>query len=641
MTSELLLNEIERQKKYLSELPKDFNFPLFNTKRALESQRQNGYKNTAVAAREIVDNAMEAKASKVHVIFDTRQNGTREAVSSVAFIDNGSGMVPLMARYALSWGGGTHFDDPSFIGKFGFGLPNASINQTRVVEVYTRTSKEERITKAWLNLTEFADYNQQIIPEPIDGDLPDFVQRHLKKEKWDFERGTVVVWRNPDRLTYRTPRVLAEHIIDDFGVTYRYLLDGVELKVDGTLVEPVDPLFLDPKGRYFVREEQGGAIDVPVDGQKGGIAIPVKYFRDPTAGSYHLEKVGSMAEVNEKDPDLLAVGTIHVRISRLPYGFAVGDKKVKDVPEEARRRFEIRQGRRGMSFVRAGREIQTVDAFPRSQRDKSTGLGDWPHLQSYAYHWAIEVKFGPELDEVFGMANDKQMVRPIEDFWRVLHKEKIDQLLQHENSEQSDIRAKEKKKREQKAGVASDTPTPAEEAAGAVPAIVGKRPTVPERLKVGAREKGEEEAKKKAEISAQSLDDTRKALEAERKRRPFKIDFFDDPTGPFYRPEWMGTQVVVYINRQHPFYEVLYGSVLTLTGGELAKNALDVLLIALAKAELELDEDTASQFFEHQRVEVWSKFLSHALRNLTGKIKEASEPEEGNSPRELVETAIA
>jgi hypothetical protein len=641
MTSDLLLNEIERQKKYLAELPKSFNFPLFNTKRALESQRQNGYKNTAVAAREIVDNSMEAKASKIHVIFDARQNNTREAVSSVAFIDNGSGMIPLMARYSLSWGGGTHFDDPTFIGKFGFGLPNASINQTRIVEVYTRTTKTERFTKAWLNLSEFADYNQQIIPSPVEEDLPEFVLRYLKKQKWDFDHGTIVVWRNPDRLTYRTPRVLAEHIIDDFGVTYRYLLEGIELRVDGTLVEPVDPLFLDPKGRYFAPEEEGGAIDVAIEGQKGGIAVPVKYHRDPSTGSYHLEKIASMTDVDDRDSDLLAVGTIHVRVSRLPYGFAIGDRKAKDVPEEAKRRFEIRQGRRGMSFVRAGREIQTLDAFPRSQRDKSTGLGDWPHLQSYAYHWGIEVKFGPELDEVFGIANDKQMVRPIEDFWRVLHKEKIDQLLQRENAEQAELRAEEKNKRKQSVGVASETPTAGEEAAGAVPAIMGKRPSVPERLKTAAREKGEEEAKKKAEISSQSLDDARKALEAERKRRPFKIDFFDDPTGPFYKPDWMGTQVVVSINRKHPFYEVLYGAVLTLTGGELAKNALDVLLIALAKAELEIDEETSSQFFEYQRAEVWSKFLTHALRNLSGKIKEASEPEEGNKAENLVETVRA
>ena len=83
-------------------------------------------------------------------------------------------------------------------------------------------------------------------------------------------------------------------------------------------------------------------------------------------------------------------------------------------------RFEIRQSRRGMSFVRAGREIETLDAFPRSSRDKASGLGEWPMLQSYAYHWGIEIGFGPEFDDVFGITNDKQRVRPIDDFWRLL-----------------------------------------------------------------------------------------------------------------------------------------------------------------------------------------------------------------------------
>src|SRR5690242_13151593 len=120
MPKDQLLNELERQEKYLAELPADFTFPLFNTKRALDSQRQNGYRNTAVAAREIVDNAFEAKATRVHVVFGTAVHTTRPVVSSVAFIDNGAGMLPKMARFALSWGGGTHFDDPDFIGKFGF-----------------------------------------------------------------------------------------------------------------------------------------------------------------------------------------------------------------------------------------------------------------------------------------------------------------------------------------------------------------------------------------------------------------------------------------------------------------------------------------------------------------------------------------
>jgi len=62
-------------------------------------------------------------------------------------------MLPKMARYALSWGGGTHFDDPTGIGRFGFGLPNSSINQTRRVEVYTRISAKEPWTRAVLDIS--------------------------------------------------------------------------------------------------------------------------------------------------------------------------------------------------------------------------------------------------------------------------------------------------------------------------------------------------------------------------------------------------------------------------------------------------------------------------------------------------------
>ena len=86
--------------------------------------------------------------------FESKRHGAKEIVTSVAFIDDGSGMVSDMARYALSWGGGTHFDEPGYIGRFGFGLPNSSINQTLRTEVYTRTEKSEKITKAWLDATE-------------------------------------------------------------------------------------------------------------------------------------------------------------------------------------------------------------------------------------------------------------------------------------------------------------------------------------------------------------------------------------------------------------------------------------------------------------------------------------------------------
>src|SRR6266566_3934967 len=226
MASDRLLSELQRQQKYLAQLPPNYSFPLFNAKRALESQRSSGYRNTAAASREIIDNAIEAGADRVDVVFDTDREAGGKAVRAIAFIDNGSGMLPQMARYALSWGGGTHFEEPEFIGRFGFGLPNASINQTRHVEVYTRTARNHRFTKAWLDVNDFPDYGSQSIPEPVPSALPDFVQHYLEKSKFVLDHGTIVVWLDPDLLTYKSAANLKEHLVDDFGITYRYLLQN-------------------------------------------------------------------------------------------------------------------------------------------------------------------------------------------------------------------------------------------------------------------------------------------------------------------------------------------------------------------------------------------------------------------------------
>ena len=140
---------------------------------------------------------------------------------------------------------------------------------------------------------------------------------------------------NPDQLTYKSPKVLEGHLLDDFGVTYQYLLDGRELMVNGTLVQPVDPLFLNPKGRLFVPAADGGAMDV----LERPLMIWARYFRDETTGAMRLEKVTDPATVNRNDPNFVALGSITVRVSRLPYGFAVGDRKSKDLPDEARAAF--------------------------------------------------------------------------------------------------------------------------------------------------------------------------------------------------------------------------------------------------------------------------------------------------------------
>ena len=614
-TSDRLLTEVERQQKYLERLPDDYKFPLFNAAQALESQRRSGYRNTASAAREIVDNAMEAGATRIDVCFDKpkalKLHQRQDAITAVAFIDNGSGMLPRMAQYALSWGSGTHFDEPNFIGKFGFGLPNASINQTRLVEVYTKVADADVITKTCLDVRLVQQHGLQTIAPAVEADLPTFVQTYLDRKGLQFEHGTVVVWVEPDRLTYRRAPMLKEHLVDDFGVTYRMLLGRTELWVEGVKIEPIDPLFLTEGARYFLPQDKGGA-EMTKDW-----SIPVKYAWDED-GVMTLSRIETTAELDEMDLEaesVGAVGAIYVRVARFPYGFA--EASTGKAEKDAHRRFEVRKTRRGMSFVRAGREIETVDVFPKSMKDLAKGLGEWPLLQSYAYHWGVEVRFDPALDEVFGITNDKQTVRPIEDFWRVLAGEGVDKQLGKEQAWQRKIRKEEKAKRDAKTAERSPTSTPAENAAARADSITGIKPQVTDRNKAQVREGLDAAAKTQAKIDKVSVDDARKALEAQAKARPYIIDFFDDPKGPFYRPEFQGAgQVAAVINRAHPFFAVLYAPLLKQSQAGEAKQALDLLLLALARAELQVDEDMCVAWYEAQREGPWSSFLANALKML-------------------------
>lgn len=611
-TSDRLLTEVERQQKYLDRLPENYAFPLFNAAQALESQRRSGYRNTASAAREIVDNALEAGATRVDICFERPKTlkayQRADSISAIAFIDNGSGMIPKMAQYALSWGAGTHFDEPDFIGKFGFGLPNASINQTRLVEVYTKVSGAPAVTKSWLNANDAKDHGLHQIPVPVEAQLPEFVQTYLDKKGLSFDHGTIVVWVDPDRISYRTPALMREHLVDDFGVTYRYLLDKAELYVEGSKVEPVDPLFLTKGARYYLDEAKGGAK------MERDWNIPVKYARDEE-GTLTLTKVEDIAELDSDDPNLEAAGAIYIRVSRFPYGFAEHSKGKAET--DSHRRFEIRKTRRGMSFVRAGREIETVDVFPKSMRDQAKGLGDWPLLQSYAYHWGVEVRFDPALDEIFGITNDKQTVRPIEDLWRLLTLEGVDKQLSREQAFQSKMRKEESDKRKAAEAARSAVATVAETAAAQADSMTGNKPRVTDRAKGQVREDLEQQAKQQAKVTKTSIESARKALEDQAKQRPYVIDFYDEPKGPFYKPQWQtGGQVAVVINRQHAFFQALYGPLLKFSQGNQAKQALDVLLITLARAELVIEDETCAAWYETQREQAWSPFLANAYKML-------------------------
>lgn len=619
-----LLTEVERQEAVLADLPEDYEFPLFDGRQAIESQRKSAYKNTPRAAREIVDNAVEAGAKNVWIVFkrpgeDRAKHERRDAVSAVAFIDDGPGMLPKMAQYALSWGGGTHFDDPTGIGRFGFGLPNSSINQTRRVEVYTRTGAKQPWTRAVLDINKVKQHGLVKVDPPEEAELPEFVVEYMKKNRITLKSGTVVVWDKPDKLSARSASKLREQMLDDFGVVYRYLLDDFRLVVDGVAVQKVDPLFLMEDARYYKSEKDGGPW-CKFDRQ-----LIVKYHKDEETGGQHLELLISAPEVQaaRQDPNVV-VDVISVKVAGFPYGFAGESIRTgyDEQGEEVRKHFskdsdeykriQIRKKRRGMSFVRAKREIDTLDVFPTLGSEKANDMGEWPILQSYALHWGIEVRFGPKIDEVFGIGNDKQTVSPIEDFWRVLTKAEVDKAIQAEEKKQRGMRKKEDERRARREVENPDQPNPATDAAAAAEAVLGDNKPLPEERAAEAKEEFEKAVDEKVKETGKPRDEVEEALRKEAQLKKYAVKFFTSEGGVFYKPGFgNGLQRVAWINTDHPFFKVFYTEI-SKCGNPRARQVVDLLLLALAKAELKTD-GTNKLFYEHHRKNEWSAFLHLGL----------------------------
>src|SRR5581483_7852805 len=95
---------------------------------AVKAMRDNGYKNAAYAVAELMDNAIQAGATRVELLCGERENfiesRSRRQLEQIAVLDNGKGMSAQVLQMALQFGNGTHLDEdsPTGMGKFGMGL---------------------------------------------------------------------------------------------------------------------------------------------------------------------------------------------------------------------------------------------------------------------------------------------------------------------------------------------------------------------------------------------------------------------------------------------------------------------------------------------------------------------------------------
>ena len=282
------------------------------------------------------------------------------------------------------------------------------------------------------------------------------------------------------------------------------------------------------------------------------------------------------------------------------------------------KRFEIRLSRRGMCFVRSGREIETFDAYPRTKHDKESGLGDWPHISGYAYHFGVEIRFDPDLDEVFNVGNDKQTIRPIDDFWRIMADPEValDAAVRVEEQYQARTRKEERKARLDPQITDEQATAPAIAAVTQASTATGKSGPLPENRREESKKLQEQAVQDLVEKTGDSVDKARKAIEDEARSKKYAVEFFESRGGVFFEPSLgNGLQRVAKINKLHPFYEVFYSRVAAMDD-PVARHAIIVLLLTLAESELSAEDDSVRGFYETQRESVWSPFLKLGLKKL-------------------------
>jgi hypothetical protein len=194
----------------------------------IQATRDAGYRGTASAIAELVDNAYEASAQRVTIAI------AREEVSLVvSVLDDGAGMTPETMFVALQFGGSTRFNSRTGVGRYGMGLPNSSVSQARRVDLYSWQGASSFWT--YLDVDEVMAGTQSCIPAPE--------QREPTVSRGKC--GTLVTWTKCDRLDHEDPDVLAEQLRERLGRIFRHRLwEGRSLHVNGIAVASIDPLYL-------------------------------------------------------------------------------------------------------------------------------------------------------------------------------------------------------------------------------------------------------------------------------------------------------------------------------------------------------------------------------------------------------------
>lgn len=198
-----------------------------NVRKTLESMKSAGYSFTQAIA-DIVDNAIDAKATRIYINIDVKQE-------MIQVVDNGVGMEFEQIVEALRLGSETG-KTPNELGKYGFGLKSASFSQSNVITI---VSKVNQINEVTFDINKSIDNNDWVAFSS--SDYTDLITT---------KTGTAVVWKDLYRLGI-TNEDRSERLVSYMGelqsflckTFYQFIDSGIEFYLNDVLLNSESPFY--------------------------------------------------------------------------------------------------------------------------------------------------------------------------------------------------------------------------------------------------------------------------------------------------------------------------------------------------------------------------------------------------------------
>lgn len=383
---------------------------LFSGRNIAESTRSTGYKTTANAIAELVDNSIQANASCVKILVEVKQElrkeRTRQSITRIGILDNGDGMTPELMELALVLGEGTHIDSMEGMGKYGMGLPQASMSQAQFISIWSWQNGTDSSYSTGFDLTDDEwRKNGSFIPYPEQSRVPDPWMKYADKT---HKSGTLVVWAKTDRLSCSSANTLYDNSEFAIGRMYRKWIHEEKVKIEYITIEAdtgkqleskifraVDPLYL--MDNTSVVDE-----NPPVDPMFIGYEPPpMTIIHNGIQSMIKITVSSAKPEVRRKVGKQNAGNT--------PYGKHAG----KNI---------------GLSIIREGRELELDPNWTATGSDRKDPRHRW---------WGAQVEFGRDMDLIFGVTNNKQQANNLREAYN-----KSIEDMRYDDESPSDVRSR-------------------------------------------------------------------------------------------------------------------------------------------------------------------------------------------------------